>query len=97
MIAAREDHIKPSFPSDGLVRLVDGIMSGLDHVPPLHITRSAVGTPQACSENFLVEVFTDMSWSCQPPFCTDYPLAWTRSSKRAELTEDNTETFKDIV
>ncbi|KAF5644204.1 uncharacterized protein FTJAE_2894 [Fusarium tjaetaba] len=60
MIAAREDHIKPSFPSDGLVRLVDDIMSGLGHVPPLHMTRSA-------------------------------------SSKRAEMTEDDAEAFRDIV
>ncbi|KAF5557470.1 hypothetical protein FNAPI_5410 [Fusarium napiforme] len=78
-IGAREDHIKPSFPSDGLVRLVDDIMSGLGHVPPLRMTQSAVRT------------------LCQPPFSTDYPLAWTRSSKRAELTEDDTETFKHIV
>ncbi|KAF5598990.1 hypothetical protein FPCIR_2636 [Fusarium pseudocircinatum] len=81
MISAREDHIKPSFPSDGLVGLVDDIMSGLGHVPPLHMTRSAVRTLQVCSEGFLVEVFT----------------AWTRSSNRSELTEDDTETFKDTV
>ncbi|KAF4414838.1 hypothetical protein FACUT_13923 [Fusarium acutatum] len=98
MIAAREDLTPfPSDGPDGILRLVRDIVSRL--CPPAHrrITGWAIMALQVSSEDLLTEVFTGMPRSRQPPFCADYPLAWTRSSQRADLTDDDIGTFREIA